>query len=182
MFFLTKQALSLRCFKSEVCRLQLLQCAVFMRPLLHIAMRRCSVLVKNTGSTARDHLANERTFLAWSKVGLGFLGAGSGLFTAYSFNYTGEVNSLSLHPVTIVPVVLLLIANGGGLLAYATYRYITVKRALSAGYFIINKTGLYGVIVSTSLSTVTALGILGYEEYKVKGCSHQYCKVFEPPT
>lgn len=153
-----------------------------MHPFLHKATRHFSVIVKNTGSTARDHLANERTFLAWSKVGLGFLGAGSGLFTAYSFNYTGESKSLSLHPARIVPAVLLLMTNGGGLLAYATYRYMTVKRALCAGDFIINKTGLYGVIASTSISTVVALSILGYEEYKVKGNSHEYCRVFDEPS
>lgn len=40
-------------------------------------------LVRNSGSTARDHLANERTFLAWARTGLGFLTAGTGLFTFY---------------------------------------------------------------------------------------------------
>jgi uncharacterized membrane protein YidH (DUF202 family) len=147
-----------------------------------MVVKQFSVLVKNTESTARDHLANERTFLAWSKTGLGFLGAGTGLFTAYSFNYTGASQSLSIHPMTIAPAVLLLISNGGGLLAYATYRYITVSRALCAGEFIINKTGLYGVIVSTSISTLAALSILGYEEYKVKGYAHQYCNIFDPSS
>jgi uncharacterized membrane protein YidH (DUF202 family) len=154
----------------------------FMRPSFHTVTREFCVRVQNSGSTARDHLANERTFLAWSKTGLGFLGAGTGLFTAYSFNYTGENQSLSIHPMTIVPAVLLLISNGGGLLAYATYRYITVKNALCAGDFIINKTGLYSVIVSSSLSTLVALGILGYEEYKVKGNAHQFCNAFTRPS
>lgn len=31
---------------------------------------------KNTGSTARDHLASERTFLAWIRSGLGFIALG----------------------------------------------------------------------------------------------------------
>lgn len=131
--------------------------------------------VKNIDSTARDHLANERTFLAWSKTGLGFLGAGTGIFTAYSFNYTGESHSVSIHPMTIAPSVLLLISNGGWLLAFATYRYIAVTRALCAGDFIINKTGMYITIVSTSMSTVLSLGMIAYEEYKVKGCAHQLC-------
>lgn len=48
--------------------------------LVLAARRQLSLLVKNTGSTARDHLANERTFLAWSKTGLGFLG---GLLSPY---------------------------------------------------------------------------------------------------
>lgn len=30
----------------------------------------------NTGSTARDHLASERTFLAWLRTGLGFIALG----------------------------------------------------------------------------------------------------------
>jgi uncharacterized membrane protein YidH (DUF202 family) len=40
-------------------------------------------VVPNTGSIARDVLAAERTFLAWSRTGLGFVGAGSALFAAY---------------------------------------------------------------------------------------------------
>ena len=39
--------------------------------------------VRNTGSTARDHLANERTFLAYSRTGLAFMGAGVGLYSAF---------------------------------------------------------------------------------------------------
>lgn len=31
---------------------------------------------KNTGSVARDHLASERTFLAWLRTGLGFIALG----------------------------------------------------------------------------------------------------------
>ncbi|KAI4844989.1 hypothetical protein E4T44_05881 [Aureobasidium sp. EXF-8845] len=34
---------------------------------------------KNTGSTARDHLASERTYLAWMRTGLGFLALGIGV-------------------------------------------------------------------------------------------------------
>ncbi|KAI0602582.1 hypothetical protein F4775DRAFT_534566 [Biscogniauxia sp. FL1348] len=33
-------------------------------------------LYKNTGSVARDHLASERTFLAWIRTGLGFVALG----------------------------------------------------------------------------------------------------------
>lgn len=33
-------------------------------------------IYQNTGSTARDHLASERTFLAWLRTGLGFIALG----------------------------------------------------------------------------------------------------------
>ena len=36
-------------------------------------------VVENTGSTARDHLANERTFLAWAGTALSFVGLGVGV-------------------------------------------------------------------------------------------------------
>jgi putative membrane protein len=33
-------------------------------------------IVENRDSTARDHLANERTFLAWVRTALGLIGLG----------------------------------------------------------------------------------------------------------
>lgn len=41
--------------------------------------RHCSQ--PNSGSTARDHLANERTFLAYCRTGMGFFGASVGTST-----------------------------------------------------------------------------------------------------
>jgi len=41
------------------------------------------MLLENSGSIARDILATERTFLAWARTGLGFVGAGTALFAAY---------------------------------------------------------------------------------------------------
>jgi len=35
-----------------------------------------SHVLENTGSTARDHLASERTFLAWVRTGLGLIALG----------------------------------------------------------------------------------------------------------
>ncbi|KAK8024048.1 hypothetical protein PG993_012114 [Apiospora rasikravindrae] len=38
--------------------------------------RLATPVYKNTGSVARDHLASERTFLAWMRTGLGFVALG----------------------------------------------------------------------------------------------------------
>eukprot|EP01051_Picozoa_sp_SAG22_P015547 SAG22_NODE_2046_length_3086_cov_3.806495_2_plen_289_part_00 len=48
---------------------------------LRAAMTMLSDEVANTESTARDHLANERTFLAWARSGMAFVGLGVGLDT-----------------------------------------------------------------------------------------------------
>jgi len=57
--------------------------------------------VENTGSTARDHLANERTFLSWCNTGMTFFGAGVALFSSFelfdenSTTRTGVIGSSS---------------------------------------------------------------------------------------
>lgn len=60
-----------------------------------------SQVVPNTGSIARDVLAAERTFLAWSRTGLGFVGAGTALFTAFHqsdpWNEEATMNTKSDH-------------------------------------------------------------------------------------
>jgi uncharacterized membrane protein YidH (DUF202 family) len=113
-------------------------------------------LVENTGSIARDILATERTFLAWARTGLGFVGAGSALFAAYhrqSDNITEEV------PINIVQASALLIANGGFLLVFATRRYLTVVSALKQGRFLVDTRGPLTAVLLTSISTVTSLGL-----------------------
>jgi uncharacterized membrane protein YidH (DUF202 family) len=137
----------------------------------HIMARRFSILVKNVDSTARDHLANERTFLAWSKTGLGFVGAGTGLLSAYSFGYS-EHNKTTVHPMLIAPAVALLIANGGAIVVFSTYRYMAVQNALRAGNFIINKSGLFSMVGGTGASTLAAVCIVAYQEFMAnKDCT-----------
>ncbi|TLS27869.1 hypothetical protein PpBr36_00748 [Pyricularia pennisetigena] len=45
-------------------------------PLTRALSRLRSPTYPNTGSVARDHLASERTFLAWIRTGLGFVALG----------------------------------------------------------------------------------------------------------
>lgn len=48
--------------------------------------------IDNTGSIARDILATERTFLAWARTGLGFVGAGSAMFATYHRQQQQQLN------------------------------------------------------------------------------------------
>ncbi|PCH33061.1 hypothetical protein WOLCODRAFT_134874 [Wolfiporia cocos MD-104 SS10] len=49
----------------------------------------------NTGSTARDHLANERTFLAWTRTALGLVALGIGVerFERFSADMRAQIAS-----------------------------------------------------------------------------------------
>ncbi|MGB9338629.1 MAG: DUF202 domain-containing protein, partial [Polyangiales bacterium] len=73
-------------------------------------------LVENRDSTARDHLANERTFLAWIRTALGLVGLGVLL------ERLGAGNGQTIAMAAGVGF----IAFGGLTLIYAVSRYLRV--------------------------------------------------------
>ena len=87
-----------------------------------------SLNVENSGSTARDHLANERTFLAWARTGLTFVGLGvaidqvikQGQGTPSSEREEEQQMVQRLAPFP-------LICTGALFLSYATHRYYKVQ-------------------------------------------------------
>lgn len=113
--------------------------------------------VPNTGSVARDILATERTFLAWARTGLGFVGAGSALGAAY------HRNDSQIAP-KILPASVLLITNGVFLLVFAVRRYSTVLTALNRDMFPVNTRDTLLAVMFTSLNTGLSLGIVWWVE------------------
>jgi len=97
--------------------------------------------VENAGSTARDHLANERTFLAWLRTSTAFIAFGIIIIKFFQTNGGSVLGTV-------------VIFLGGALMPYAGRRYHDVQVALEKGHFIIN-TG--GAIVVTVLSVAVAL-------------------------
>ena len=116
-------------------------------------------VVANTDSTARDHLANERTFLAWTRTSLGIVGLGVAISEYYSserhisdinnearqnrfifsWKNDGETKNVvqksfrDQYLTTYVP--LTLVCAGGGLLFLSGWRYFYVGRLLLQGNF-----------------------------------------------
>lgn len=113
--------------------------------------------VANIGSLARDILATERTFLAWSRTGLGFVGAGSALAAAYHREHAAVAPS-------IMPASALLIGNGAFLLLFATRRYWLVIAALRRDKFPLHTVGTLVAVFVTSVNTVAALAIVARAE------------------
>ena len=87
----------------------------------------CSIvrdLIENRDSTARDHLANERTFLAWVRTALGLVGLGVLL---ERLGAGGEAIAVAAG--------LGFISFGGLSLIYAVSRYLWVAKHLEHGMF-----------------------------------------------
>ncbi len=81
-------------------------------------------VVKNRESAARDHLANERTFLAWVRTALGLIGLGVVLERLVA---GGEQLGVIAGAAFI--------CFGGLSLIYAVTRYLWVARHLERGTF-----------------------------------------------
>jgi putative membrane protein len=97
----------------------------------------------NTGSTARDHLANERTYLAWHRTGISV--AALGVAVAKFAPHRGA------HAVAAG---LILIAAGLLVSAYGTARYRVISRQIESGVF---APATFTAVVTSSVVTVLAL-------------------------
>ncbi|KAM3516310.1 hypothetical protein MY11210_000069 [Beauveria gryllotalpidicola] len=115
--------------------------------------RLTSPVYKNAGSVARDHLASERTYLAWTRTGLGFVALGMGVERFSRFEAValgGDSNSSSSskprtadeqqgggHGEALGSRLLVgtLLTLGTGCMVYATRRYFSVLRSLEKGQF-----------------------------------------------
>ncbi|MDI9950860.1 YidH family protein [Rhodococcus sp. NM-2] len=97
----------------------------------------------NEGSTARDHLANERTYLAWHRTGISV--AALGVAVAKFAPHRGG------HAVAAG-----LILIGAGLLvsAYGTVRYRVISRQIESGEF---APATFTAVVTSSIVTLLAL-------------------------
>ena len=103
---------------------------------------------KNTGSTARDHLASERTFLAWLRTGLGFIALG---IAVERFNQLDLAEIIPIknrsregrksdeqhktHNDRSDVLVAALLGSGFGSIMYGTTRYFSNMRLLEQGLF-----------------------------------------------
>jgi putative membrane protein len=95
---------------------------------------------------ARDHLANERTFLAWVRTALAFVALGAALA---GFAGLGHGRRVAAACVTF--------ALGLVVLGYGTLRYTTGRRALDADAF---RPPRYGPVVLAGVVAAAAVAVI----------------------
>lgn len=97
------------------------------------------VCLENTGSTARDHLANERTYLAWMRTGLALVGASLALLK------WDTVSNWAGYLVAFLGIVVLLTA---------THRYFRVMQLLERQQF---EPNIHGIVCIVSVAIVAII-------------------------
>ncbi|KAL7572113.1 hypothetical protein ACA910_001750 [Epithemia clementina (nom. ined.)] len=100
-----------------------------------------TILMNNKGSRARDHLANERTYLAWIRTGLALFGASIALLKWDDFS------NVMAYTVAVLGLMVMMIS---------TRRYFKVMHLLDQGRFEPNIDGILFVVVVSSIAIAVA--------------------------
>ncbi|KAI0308560.1 hypothetical protein OF83DRAFT_1166982 [Amylostereum chailletii] len=96
-------------------------------------LKREPLTLENTGSVARDHLAAERTFLAYVRTSLACASAGVALMQLFNLAVAGDLQpnlKRFSRPLGAVMVIF-----GLFVLSVGTTRYFTIQTALTHGKF-----------------------------------------------
>ncbi len=101
---------------------------------------------ENIGSAARDHLANERTFLAWVRTALAVIGLG------VLVGKLVETDGLLAEVIG-----LLMVAFGAGMLVYSVARFEHVTTLLNANRFVAAR---WGPLILAALGIAVAVAAL----------------------
>jgi putative membrane protein len=107
-------------------------------------------IVENEGSAARDHLANERTLLAWVRTALGLIGLGV-LVEKLIVEKRAAAHAAGWA----------LVAFGAAMLVYAIVRYWRITTLLRAGKFPIATWGPLVLGGAALILAVAAAIVLG---------------------
>ncbi|KAF8471003.1 hypothetical protein DFH94DRAFT_795658 [Russula ochroleuca] len=119
---------------------------------------RLSLTLRNNGSVARDHLASERTFLAYVRTSLSFASAGVALVQLFRVSVSASAND----PIASYarPLGATLVAFGMAVLIMGTQRYFLIQRALPQGLFPAARLSVF--LQAVTLATIVGIvfGIL----------------------
>lgn len=111
-----------------------------------------------SAAASRDHLANERTYLAWIRTAITVLGLGFvvGKFGVW-LRYMSTASSTPAPPRggLSVPLAIGMIAVGAALALIGGWRYRHVRRAIETG-----RVAAAGPVVVTVTCVVTGLAVL----------------------
>ena len=96
--------------------------------------------------STRDHLANERTYLAWVRTGLGMAAFGVAVARILDVGRRAQLGGS------------MLMLLGLGMLLYGTNRYYVVRRALNLGQIAERRIGVLPILLA--MGTVIAALLL----------------------
>ncbi|PBK67389.1 hypothetical protein ARMSODRAFT_306768 [Armillaria solidipes] len=115
-----------------------------------------SLTLQNNGSVARDHLASERTFLAYIRTSLALASAGVALVQFFSISSidSGHIQ-IYARPIGAATIVLAIL-----LLFIAVIRFFSVQAYLTRGLFPVTRASVFVVFAFLMALIVVVFGAL----------------------
>ncbi|CDH51458.1 hypothetical protein AOL_s00075g187 [Lichtheimia corymbifera JMRC:FSU:9682] len=110
-----------------------------------------SEYLENSGSVARDHLANERTYLAWLRTSLSTISVGVGITQLFRLDRAVEHDPYLRtwgRPVGLIFIFMAML-----FLSFAFVRYFHCQTTMIKGYFPASR----GIVVFTSTLTLLSM-------------------------
>ncbi|KAL5512040.1 hypothetical protein ACEPAH_5259 [Sanghuangporus vaninii] len=116
-----------------------------------------SLVLENSGSVARDHLAAERTFLAYVRTSLGCAAAGVALMQLIAMTPTDVSMPLETFGKILGAVTEVL---GVGIMFIAVFRYFSMQRALIDGKFPPAGVVVWAIVFAMAVITCLTFGLM----------------------
>ncbi|KAG6917281.1 hypothetical protein DXG01_003122 [Tephrocybe rancida] len=123
-----------------------------------------SLILENSGSVARDHLASERTFLAYIRTSLLLASTGSPealvqLFAVASAN--PQVSATLGHVRQFArPLGATMVVFGLCILIVGVRRYFRIQKYLTQGKFPVTRFAIAGIAIGTAIIIIIVFGVL----------------------
>lgn len=117
-----------------------------------------SLLLENSGSVARDHLASERTFLAWLRTSLSLASVGVGVTQLLKLTSNNGESKIMLRMSKGLGLSFILIAIMT--LTIGTSRYFVIQRLLTLDEFPASRLGVGLVLVSVLVLSIAIFVIV----------------------
>ncbi|CEP08046.1 hypothetical protein [Parasitella parasitica] len=114
-----------------------------------------SLYLENTVAVARDHMANERTFLAWVRTSLSTISIGVAITQLFRLDKDMLKDPAMADELVSIgkPMGMAFMVIGMFCMVFAFIRYFHSQVAMTKGYFPASR----GIVIVTSTATLTAL-------------------------
>lgn len=123
--------------------------------------RNISLRLENSGSVARDHLASERTFLAYMRTSLAISASGVALVQFFSATAPSS-NGVTPHGLLLYirPLGASTVSIGILVLWIGVARYFTIQAALTKGYFPVARLATGFIAIALTVLVTLTIAIL----------------------
>ncbi|KAI0088594.1 hypothetical protein BDY19DRAFT_891052 [Irpex rosettiformis] len=115
-----------------------------------------TLILENSGSVARDHLASERTFLAYMRTSLAIASTGVALVQLFNISSSSD-NSARKYSRPIGAVI---VSIGLATLVLGLVRFFSVQKALVGGTYPVARVSMLLLAITMSVVVVAVFGII----------------------